>query len=229
MYCPQCGLRNSKSNICKSCGENLESGKNYIKHKKYHLPIFYIILLAMGVTYFSGYYNLYYWPFTIFFILCFILLGVYEPIKSDLNKNVNGPNTSQYCPKCENNNYNKKYCIKCGYNLEDVLGYFETYRNDIEMNKKYVRIYPKIYLEHNEGLASRLSSQTFTLDKIENLRLSSCETLLSNKPCLIFDYIDKKCKGPAIKQGNTCILKVKIDDKDEYKMNRIINTGFYDK
>jgi hypothetical protein len=179
----------------------------------------------MAITYLSGYYNQYYWPFTILFFICFALLAIYEPEPDLRNK---ARLTFKYCPTCENEKYNNKYCIKCGYNLEDVLGYVKTDRNDIEMNKNYIRIYPKIYLEHNDGWPSRQAPKTFTLDKIENLRLSSCETLLSSEPCLIFDYLDKKCKSPAIKERGNCIVKIKIDEKDKSEMNRILNTGIYD-
>lgn len=225
MYCPQCGSKSWNSKTCKSCGENLETGRKYLKTSQYKLIIFYIILLAMALTYFSGYYNIYYWPFTILFLVCFAILAIYEPEPDSGNR---AAFTFKYCPTCENEKYNKKYCIKCGYNLEDVVGCIKTYRNDIEMNKYYIRIYPKIYMEQHDGLPSRLKPKTFTLNKIENLRLSSCETLLSSKPCLIFDYLDKKCKSPAIKENGTCIVKIKVEKKDEYQLNRILNTGIYD-
>jgi hypothetical protein len=225
MYCPQCGLRNSNSKICNSCGENLEHGKKYIRNTKFKLPIFYIILFAMGLVCFSGYFNRYYWPITIFSMLCLFLLALW-PVNPDLNR-VIGLKSSRFCPNCENTPFNKKYCIKCGYHIDDVLGYFKTYRNDIEMNKNYIRIYPKIYLEHNDGYPSRLSHITYKIDKIENIRLSSCESRFSNKNCLIFDYLDKKCKNSK-KVGDICIVKVKIDDKDQYRINKLINAGYYD-
>ncbi len=225
IYCPQCGLKNWNSKLCRSCGENLETGKKYLKISSYKLIGFYVVLLAMAVTYFSGYYNQYYWPFTVFFFICFAILAVYEHEPDLRNK---ARLTLKYCPACENEKYNNKYCIKCGYNIENVVRCFKTGDNDIEMNRNYIRIYPKIYLEHNDGMPSRLAPKTFTLDKIENLRLSSCETLLSNKPCLIFDYLDKKCERPAVKERGNCIVKIKIEKKDEIKMNKILNTGIYD-
>ena len=129
-----------------------------------------------------------------------------------------------YCPKCENKNYNEKYCIKCGYNLENVLGCFsgnigvDLY--DIELNKKYINLYRHIIERAPDGPGEyheRLAPRTLSLGSIRNMRLSTCKTLLIfPKPCLKFEY------------GRDTI-EFKMSRKDLNQVGKILSTGVYDK
>ena len=114
----------------------------------------------------------------------------------------------------------------CGYNLKDILGYFITTNYDIEMNKNYINIYRKYASESADDVV-KSAPETFKLNKIRNLRVSSCKTLFYNKPCLKFEYVDEKCKFPARKYGDRCIVKVNIDKKNEYEISNILCMGIY--
>ncbi|MCE7699249.1 MAG: zinc ribbon domain-containing protein [Methanobacterium paludis] len=224
MHCPICGLKNSgNSKICKSCGKDLKGGRDHLKIARYKqviamtLPVVLLIIFIATTKY--GYEYFQYLGYTILFIAGFSILFL-ETRSPSYGQH------SRYCPNCEHSNFNEKFCIKCGYNLEDILGYFITTNHDIEMNRNYINIYRKYASESADDMV-KLAPETFKLNKIRNLRVSSCKTLFSNKPCLKFEYMDEKCKSPARKHGDKCIVKMNIDKKNEYEINSILCMGIY--
>lgn len=225
IYCPQCGLKDlDNSTLCISCGEDLESIRNYLKKTRYLLYIsigialMFIISLIIAVNETS---TANYSSFTvpiILFILIFIPVIIGKLILTPPQNHA-----SKYCPKCENKDYNKKYCIKCGYNLENVLGCFsgnigvDLY--DIELNKNYINLYRHIIERSPDGPGEyheRLPPKTILLGNIRNMHISKCKTLIVfTKPCLKFDY-----------WGGT--VEFKMDKKTIDEVNKILSTGVYD-
>lgn len=228
MYCPACGLENSKgSNFCASCGEKLDRISGYKKNKNI-LTFVWIILFLGAIS------AIYYGQVLIFLILLisvFVLIFLFKPILSRLS----GQHSKRYCPQCEESDFNDKFCVKCGYNLEDVLGYFTVSKNYIEVNKKYLNIYERTRTQQGftgrEGVHShyREGPYTYHVDKISQLQLSQCKGTISKKPCLKFQYDDEKCKNPhEYKNDGKCMVKVIIDKKTEKQMEKIFSTEIFD-
>jgi hypothetical protein len=223
MYCSQCGLKNRYAeNYCFSCGESLNEGLYHIKKEK-HIEIMFFIIMSLGcVLLFSN--HQFYSELVVFTI---IPLALYKFFSS--KKFTSTEFSSKFCPKCQHSNFNKNYCIKCGYNLKNVLGYVKTDRYDIEMNKNYINIYPKKYFEHNDGASSRFSAKTFELAKIEKIRISSCKKLISSGQCFKFNYLDTDCKKlPYLKkQEDKCIVQIDLSKRNIEEFDRILSSGFY--
>ena len=225
IYCPQCGLEDSNnSRLCTSCGENLKSGRNYLKTTTFlrYVSIalflmFFISLIIAGNEIDLGDYSAAILP-----IIVIILVSI-TIITEKLILPRLGDHARIYCPKCENKANDDRYCIKCGYNLENVLGCFsgnirvDLY--DIELNKNYINLYRHIIERQADGPGEyheRLAPQTLSIGGIRNMRLSKCKTLIIfTKPCLKFDY-----------WGST--VEFKMDKKTIAKVNKILSTGVYD-
>jgi len=231
VYCPQCGSENQDdSNFCGSCGENLEKEAIYKKNTKYiNYGIYFLAPLFIGMFIISSKLGL---DLGMVLIILIIVSGLvmYKLYRSGK------PQTSKYCPICESTNFNEHFCMNCGYNLDDVLGYFKTDKYDIEMNKKHINIYEKYryqgkYSANRPGVHShgRHDPKTFTLDKIRNLGIFSCKTTFSHNPCLRFDYLDNECKIHfAHKEEDKCIVNVLINRKIEKELNKTISLGIFD-
>lgn len=128
MFCPICGFENLKdARFCESCGESLLKEINYGEKKK-------IISGAMILTFlliFGGMFSKT-WQISVIGIFAFLSsIFAYK-----LLPRLSGSHAKRYCPQCEESEFNDNFCINCGYNLDDVLGYYKTDKHDIEMNKK---------------------------------------------------------------------------------------------
>ncbi len=229
MYCPQCGRENSvNSKFCEYCGEDLDKISVYKKNK--NILVFVGIILFFGAI--SAIYSGQGLIFAVLLILILIFAFLYKPILSRLS----GPHANKYCPRCEESDFNEKFCVKCGYNLEDVLGYFTVSKNYIEVNKNYLNIYERIRMQQKgtsgrPGVHShkRYGPYTYYLDKINNLHLSQCKNTISKKPCLKFNYDSPECKNPPEhKSDGKCLVYVIIDKKTEKEMDNLFSMGYYD-
>ncbi|MCE7697769.1 MAG: YrzE family protein, partial [Methanobacterium paludis] len=150
IYCPQCGLKDSNSSkLCADCGENLETGRRYLKITQFLLYfsvalflMFFVSLIIADSGVDTGDYSLFTIPI-LFLILASIPMLLGKLILPRFNGHI-----PRYCPKCEHSDFNEKYCIKCGYNLENVLGCFSCNLGvdlyDIEFNKNYINLYRHI-------------------------------------------------------------------------------------
>ena len=217
MHCPRCGVKNSaNSKICKFCGVDLEEKTTYLKFAEYKT----IIAVTLPVAMF------------LFLILTSNKNYVYIPliisIPVILFLEFRYPSSySKYCPKCNHSDFNGNFCIKCGYNLNDVWGYFDMINHDIEVNRNHIKIYRKIASE-SVGDMVKSSPETFELNKIENIRVSRCKSFLFEHSCLKFDYLDEKCKGHyAHKSEGRCVVKVALDKKNEYLVDKLMNLEVY--
>ncbi len=216
MHCPRCGVNSGNSKICKFCGLDLEEETTYLKFAEYKtiiaitLPVsmFLILILTSNTNYL-------YIPLIIS-IPAFLFLELKYP-----------SSYSSYCPKCNYSDFNGNFCIKCGYNLNDVWGYFDMTNHDIEVNRNHIKIYRKIASE-SVGDMVKSSPETFELNKIENICVSRCKSFLFEHSCLKFDYLDEKCKGHyAHKSEGRCVVKVALDKKNEYLVDKLMNLGVY--
>lgn len=217
MHCPRCGVKNSaNSKICKFCGVDLEEETTYLKFAEYKT----IIAVTLPVAMF------------LFLILTSNKNYVYIPliisIPVILFLEFRYPSSySKYCPKCNHSDFNGNFCIKCGYNLNDVWGYFDMTNHDIEVNRNHIKIYRKIASE-SVGDMVKSSPETFELNKIENICVSRCKSFLFEHSCLKFDYLDEKCKGHyAHRSEGRCVVKVALDKKNEYLVDKLMNLEVY--
>ena len=153
-----------------------------------------------------------------------------------------GKNTGDItCPHCRNTEYNKNFCVKCGYNLNDVLGYFPpkgAFSDDqyyLELNKNYLKVQKHIQSEFD----STWYEFTFLYEKIENFEITVCQRtkklsipLLSAKtstyPCLKFTYNeDLQWESYPLKlfcDGENSI-KIPVNEKYVSEINNIITSN----
>lgn len=219
MHCPRCGVNSCNSKICKFCGLDLEEETTYLKFAEYKviiavtLPVsmFLILILTSNTNYL-------YIPLVIS-IPAFLFLELKYT-----------SSYSSYCPKCNYSDFNGNFCIKCGYNLNDVWGYFDMTNHDIEVSRNHIKIYRKIASE-SVGDMVKSSPETFELNKIENIRVSTCKSFLFKHSCLKFDYRDEKCKGHyAHRSGGGCVVRVTLDKKNEDLLDKLMNfEGYMDR
>jgi hypothetical protein len=96
------------------------------------------------------------------------------------------------CPNCRNGEYNKNFCVKCGYNLNNVLGYFSPkgFPSDdeyyLELNKNYLKVHRNIQTEFD----STWYEFTFLYEKIEKFEITACQGKIFTGHCLKFTYKD---------------------------------------
>ena len=218
MYCPYCGSKNpDDSQFCASCGENLEKESSENIQKKHMGYIAYVILVTLFIANFIL-------RSMILILITAILAVVYVLIRYMKFSRIGGA-AGRDCPRCEFFKFNENYCVNCGYNLDDVLGYFKTNKYDIEMNKNYINIYKKYY--YGRYYQDRLGPETFTIDKIKNLSIRKSRIL--NFPFLEFEYVDEERKPPhASKTDDKHTVKVKINEKIANEIEKILALGIYD-
>ena len=228
MYCPMCGYENSDdSQFCASCSENLEKeiGFKNKKKKLNSLVLLFFAILMIGIFLGS-------WQAASLGGILFIISLIGYPLLPRLSDH----HSKIYCPRCEESEFNEKFCVKCGYNLDDVLGYLKTDKHDIEMNKNFIKIYEKTRVQN--GIADRpgrhshrrSKPETLILDKISDFRLSKCKSTFSHYPCILFNYKDEKCHFYlSKKEDDKCTFKVSINSKVEMELQKILATGYFDK
>lgn len=134
------------------------------------------------------------------------------------------------CPNCKNHDFNDNFCVRCGYNLNDVLGYYKADVKGmlpnhffLEINKKHLQIIVEV--ERMGKMVLRYVYR-YQFSKIYNLFITTCKGgILSKKshPCLKFDYNGLECskaKPPNIKlicKGNTLTLTLNEEQITEIK------------
>lgn len=136
-------------------------------------------------------------------------------------------NTGITCPNCGNGEYNKNFCVKCGYNLNDVLGFFppkgfpsedEYY---LELNKNYLKAKRNIRSEYDDIWIEF----PFLYEKIENVEITSCQWKLFAGSCLKFTYTeDLEWESSPLKHfcdGENSV-KIPINEKHAAEINDII-------
>lgn len=228
MFCPICGDENPKdARFCESCGESLEKEVSFEGRKKNIGHVSFISFAMIFVGMFGGI-----WQITVIasfaFLSCLIVYMILPKFS--------GKHAKRYCPRCEQSQFNENYCVECGYNLNDVLGYYKTDHHDIEMNKNYIKIYEKTRYQEGtvpdrEGWHShhRAEPITFTLDKITNLQLAECKHFLSHSPCLIFEYDTDKCNFYLAKEEEfICMVKAEINSRIKIELEKVLSSGVYD-
>lgn len=130
LYCPKCGAKNSDDvEFCQNCGESLETILNWRKKSK---PILYAIIALLGCLLIVLILNWLYTPlfslicvFSVLLFISLVILGL-----SDRKYTKKG----KFCPKCQQSDFNEEYCMYCGYELKNIIGYF--FNGAIKMNFK---------------------------------------------------------------------------------------------
>lgn len=133
------------------------------------------------------------------------------------------------CPNCRNGEYNKNYCVKCGYNLKDVLGYYQPQgflADDeyyLELNENYLKVQRNIRSEYDDVW----SEFCFLYDKIETFQICSCSGRLFTGTCLKLTYNeDLKWESYPLKHFCDGKNSIKIPINDEYatEINNILKS-----
>lgn len=229
MYCPVCGFENPEDALfCESCGESLERETKYEKHKK---KLHYASILSFTMIFGGIFIKI--WQISAIGAIAFLSCFIVYPLLPRLS---GGSHVKRYCPRCELSEFNENFCVQCGYNLDDVLGYYKTDKYDIEMNKNFIKIYEKTRYQEasvpdREGWHShhRAEPKTFTLDKISNLRLTECKHTFSHRPCLVFEYDDEKCRFYlSSKEEGKCMVKADINSQIQRELGEVLSRGIYD-
>lgn len=195
LYCPKCGVKNSDENeYCENCRESLKDILNWRKKSK---PILYLIITLLGCLLIVLILNWLYTPLFTFIIVFVILLlislgilGVSDKIYTKKGK---------FCPKCQQSNFNEEYCIHCGYELKNILGYFPrgsiktSEIIEVEINTKYIKIYGNVTPPglSNSSSLRRLKPITYHQDKISNIQITDHKGIIFSGYCLSFNYEDE--------------------------------------
>ena len=202
VYCPKCGKKfTDNSKTCDSCGEILSEEINLQRIIKIFDAVGIIagILMAIIIFFFRSYLN----SLTFFLIFCIITLlaafflstSVRRRIQWFIIKITFGGMGSKQCPECENVVADDNYCLNCGYDLQNVKGYWLEREQYVEINKNYLRVF-KTYREYRDITLYRYRPVTYDLDKIEFPEVKWCSHVIFTSPCLTFKYMDKKVEVP---------------------------------
>ncbi len=124
-----------------------------------------------------------------------------------------------FCPNCRNYEYNDNFCVVCGYNLKDVLGYYPVDMKGmianqffLEINRNYLQIIDEIMLHY--GITQRYIYH-FDFNQINYMELTTCKKLISTHPCLKLEYEGSECHNirpknlKLIGKGNTVTISLK--------------------
>jgi hypothetical protein len=126
-----------------------------------------------------------------------------------------------YCPNCRNSDYNENFCVKCGYNLNDVLGYYKInkklgYQYYLEINRKYLVIHLKV--SDLQAGDDWYKWPPLLNEKIENIEITECKGKIFSNPCLKLVYEEDFDCGHFSRLKFLCdgknSLKMKLDKKD---------------
>lgn len=223
MYCPICGEENKGDNpFCGSCGENLEDEMKYLKGSIKIGGIGTLLLILSFVLYF-----LYFMMVSELMLLVsaflIMIVGVFLLSRSDKLSAGSAVKHERFCPSCKNIEFNQKFCVYCGNNLEDVMGYFKLDKYYIEVNKNFLKVWGRI----RRGDQNRTEPCIFYVDKIQNLQVTECKGTVFTSPCIKFDYEgDCNLKGTFSirKEGS---VKVPIDKKWLGKIDQLFSSGLY--
>ena len=108
-----------------------------------------------------------------------------------------GKHQGVFCPNCRNSQYNENFCVNCGYNLKDVLGYYkidkkeiDEYQYYLEINRNYLQIHLKDSSFYNIPEWEKFQ---FLYEKMSNIQITTCRGIISSKPCIKFEYEALKC------------------------------------
>ncbi len=173
MHCPYCGTLNKNSaSVCRNCSSDIQKEARFVGRIKYER--FYgvvIFLMAVIILSLLDPWNLQqygkdlsylqvltlmfdgeHWFISLFFIfVIFVFLGFI------IRKSILYLRSLRYkeypiCPKCRSQAYNQDYCIACGKDLRDVLGFLNNYYiDDIEINKNFIKTYATDNYYHAPG------------------------------------------------------------------------------
>lgn len=200
VFCPKCGKEfPDDAKICDICGENLREETSFKKILKITQYLGFILLvLWLGYTFLSSKLNIlpFVWElWVLILVLSIIFITTRRFVLSFFLFFLFGRGKRTTCPKCEELVPEENYCLNCGYNLSNVVGYFQIGSSIqptfIELNKNYIRVFETLR-EHN--YLTRLPPTTYSLDRIDTPEITWCEGRVLTYPCLKFDYGSKKVK-----------------------------------
>jgi hypothetical protein len=130
VYCPDCGTKNPrKAKFCKVCGIKFrEDYLEFVYGQRYLLYVLYLsfaLIIGSIIACIVFQNNSFLWLTFLGFML-FIGLVVYGVYDSRTHKKKN--KYKKYygeCPHYEMGVPSTNFCIKCGHDLKDIIGYFK--------------------------------------------------------------------------------------------------------
>jgi predicted nucleic acid-binding Zn ribbon protein len=222
IYCPNCGKKlNGDPEICDSCGELLSQGKKINRGSKISTAIgiglVAIIIVIMIFTWNSGNQVIKFLPILILlFLLAVFGVGSIRKKFDALIIRISSGNLSlKQCPECENYVANANYCLKCGYELQNVYGYWavdgysSTNKYRVELNRDFIRVF-EVYAYEGE---ERYPGEGYYLKYIKNPEIAPC-TKNHKMTCLVFDY-DTEKPEICVNQDMIEVLKEMFPDLNE--------------
>jgi hypothetical protein len=184
LYCPNCGVKITGSALdCPGCEENISQELKFHKKKIYFK--FFIYVLGAGILLLIAY--LFWgkgsWYSVLFFIVIYSALYYFL-----INRRLNFSVETLWCPQCQEKVPMANFCIECGKDLRNVLGYYQGsgLGSDIEISPTQLIVYRK--RRDKNANYRRYNTENFDIDKIKNLNIAKCRLPLSKVPCLIFEY-----------------------------------------
>lgn len=200
IFCSNCGKKlmgNPES--CDSCGEVLSEEKKIQRISKISTIIgvilAFFIIIIMIFTWNSSNQFLKFIPILIliFLLVVFGVGSVRKKFDALLIRITTGNPQLKQCPECENFVSDANYCLKCGYDLNKVYGYWtlsgytDTSEYRVELNHDFIRVF-EVYTYKGE---ERYPGDGYYLKYIQNPQIIPCSK--KNKmTCLNFDYDNEK-------------------------------------
>jgi len=138
-----------------------------------------------------------------------------------MKSKIRGRSEGFFCPNCRNSDYNENFCVKCGYNLNDVLGYYKInkklgYQYFLEINRNYLGIHLKV--SHHDVGDEWFKWPPLLYEKMENVEITECKGRIFSSPCLKFNYEEDFDCGHFSRLKFLCngknSLKIKLDKKN---------------
>ncbi len=205
MYCTNCGVKLKDKNTCHNCGEILSDTLLSYDKKSSITGLMIIVLILVGVGSLIGF-GIYAKNTNLgVLILVVSILGCFF---FATRKNYSGE--MRPCPGCNIDRPATDFCLECGHNLKNILGYFVSKGwNRLEITDDGLTIYQKKHELADENWVAIGEKTFYNLRNIKNLQLASCVKSSKDKgyPCIDFDY--------GGKHFNYHIPKGKINELDE--------------
>ena len=205
IYCSNCGKKlmgNPES--CDACGEVLGEDKKIQRGSKITtiigVTLAVLIIIIMVFTWNSSNLFVKFIPILIliFLLAVFAVGSVRKKFDALIIRITSGNLSLKQCPECENFVSPANFCLKCGYEVKNVYGYWtlpgytDTSEYRVELNRDFIRIF-EVYTYKGE---ERYPGDGYYLKYIQNPTIAPCSKD-NNMTCLIFDYDNNKKEIPV--------------------------------
>lgn len=227
MYCPSCREKINDETVCPKCGEDVTAAQKMQGKKKRNIyGILIGDLIIIGISYF--FINSIIWYVTFIILLGLATLTLYYGYVKNLG---NLAPIGKCCYNCSNMYLNSNYCIECGTDLRNELGfsYYHSSLGNYELRIKEDSFRITKY-NYAQGLRVNACSNNYPVEHMRNLRVSKYRRGFVRTPCIIFDFDPEEMHiyHPGPKKSNN-IFKIPILKPLAPQIENAINDPIFEK